>query len=157
VTPSALSLMMQEGSVPFASTNDPDTLDPALRRPGRFDVKISFSHATTIQAATIFQHFYALPSESQSLGRAGFSTQEDLERAARVFAESLDVGNLEISVAAIQGFLLFHKNDPQSAQEKVGDWLVELRREQSQGPESRGVNEKADARKPLLNPMGITR
>jgi SpoVK/Ycf46/Vps4 family AAA+-type ATPase len=65
VTPSALSLMMQEGSVLFASTNHPDKLDPALRRPGRFDVKISFSHATTTQATTIFQHFYALVSESQ--------------------------------------------------------------------------------------------
>jgi chaperone BCS1 len=149
--------MMQEGSVLFASTNHPDKLDPALRRPGRFDVKISFSHATTTQATTIFKHFYALSSESQSLGRAGFSTQEDLERAARVFAASLDVGNLEISVAAIQGFLLFHKNDPQSALEMVGDWLVELRREQSQGSEPRGVNEKAGVRKSLLNPIGITR
>jgi hypothetical protein len=68
----------------------------------------------------------------------------------------LDVGNLEISVADIQGFLLFHKNDPQSAQEKVGDWLLELRREQSQGPEPRGVNEKADVRKSLLNPIEMT-
>ena len=44
-----------DGRVIFATTNHVDRLDPALKRPGRFDVQISFTLACTEQIEGLFR------------------------------------------------------------------------------------------------------
>lgn len=48
----------QEGRLLFATTNRYETLDAALRRPGRMDVHIEFKLASPYQAAELFKRFY---------------------------------------------------------------------------------------------------
>ncbi|KAF8448907.1 P-loop containing nucleoside triphosphate hydrolase protein [Boletus edulis BED1] len=55
----------QEGRVLFATTNKYNSLDPALRRPGRMDLHIEFKLASRFQAEELFKRFYA-PSPSAS-------------------------------------------------------------------------------------------
>jgi len=52
----------QEGRLLFATTNRYETLDAALRRPGRMDVHVEFKLASQYQAAGLFKRFY-MPSE----------------------------------------------------------------------------------------------
>lgn len=47
-----------EGRLLFATTNDCDSLDSALRRPGRMDRLIEFKLASRCQIAEMFQRFY---------------------------------------------------------------------------------------------------
>jgi len=48
----------QEGRLLFATTNRYETLDAALRRPGRMDVHVEFKLASQYQAAGLFKRFY---------------------------------------------------------------------------------------------------
>ena len=48
----------QEGRLLFATTNRYETLDAALRRPGRMDVHVEFKLASQYQAAELFKRFY---------------------------------------------------------------------------------------------------
>lgn len=52
----------QEGRLLFATTNRYETLDAALRRPGRMDVHVEFKLASRYQAAELFKRFY-MPDE----------------------------------------------------------------------------------------------
>jgi len=55
-----------EGRLLFATTNHYESLDPALRRPGRMDRHIEFRLASRNQVAEMFQRFYA-PTTTGSL------------------------------------------------------------------------------------------
>jgi chaperone BCS1 len=99
----------------FASTNFPDNLDEALRRPGRFDVDVKFDYATHEQALEIFKHFYAT-------------------YAAEKFADTVDEAGIKVSLATLQGFLLLYKRDPMMAQEKVAEWAEGIRIKQAASP-----------------------
>lgn len=116
-------LMMQEDSVLFASTNFPNHLDEALKRPGRFDVDIAFTFATHEQAVCIFKHFYAKTSTAGSPE----AVKVVLDEAAQTFADTIMKADIQVSLATIQGYLLLYKRDPIKAQEKVADWAEELR------------------------------
>ena len=48
----------QEGRLLFATTNQYEALDAALRRPGRMDVHVEFKLASQHQAAGLFKRFY---------------------------------------------------------------------------------------------------
>ena len=52
----------QEGRLLFATTNRYETLDAALRRPGRMDVHVEFKLASQYQASGLFKRFY-MPEE----------------------------------------------------------------------------------------------
>jgi len=52
----------QDGRLLFATTNRYETLDAALRRPGRMDVHVEFKLASQYQAAGLFKRFY-MPDE----------------------------------------------------------------------------------------------
>ena len=53
----------QEGRLLFATTNRYETLDAALRRPGRMDVHVEFKLASRYQASELFKRFY-MPDDS---------------------------------------------------------------------------------------------
>ena len=58
----------QEGRLLFATTNRYETLDAALRRPGRMDVHVEFKLASQYQAAELFKRFY-MPDEEATATR----------------------------------------------------------------------------------------
>ena len=55
----------QEGRILFATTNKYEVLDPALCRPGRFDVHLEFKLANHKQAEELFKCFYC-PNDATS-------------------------------------------------------------------------------------------
>ena len=139
----------------FASTNYPDKLDEALRRPSRFDVHIAFDHAVTEQAIDLYKHFYPLSriqndkrteiqeKDNQPTTSHPFKDQSDLDQAAEQFAERIMGKNIKVSIATIQGFLLLYKKDPVMALEKVDEWAEGIRKDQF--PDSSDQVEKATA------------
>jgi len=55
----------QEGRILFATTNRFESLDPALRRPGRMDYLVEFTLASQYQVGELFKKFY-LPTPRTS-------------------------------------------------------------------------------------------
>jgi len=128
--------------------NHPERLDPALSRAGRFDVRLTFSDAIPSQARALFLHFYPL-ADFQQTGHAddtsrekaslGISSQDDLDALAADFAAAVfptgdanEVGgkpDVGVSMAALQGYLLQHKEDPTKAVDDAGEWARGLEKE----------------------------
>jgi chaperone BCS1 len=143
----------QEGRLLFATTNRYEALDPALRRPGRMDVHVEFKLASQHQASELFRRFYApentagrrvegVPNDGDSDKDSGYSTPPKDKKLMDVElpqGEGLDLANLvflsekfkehipdrEISMAALQGYLMTHKGRPYDAVERVGVWVQE--------------------------------
>ena len=73
----------QEGRILFATTNQFEALDAALRRPGRMDYLIEFKLANQYQAGELFKKFY-LPNPrtttSQRLPYKDFTASKDEDR-----------------------------------------------------------------------------
>lgn len=128
--------------------NHPERLDPALSRAGRFDVRLTFSDAIPCQARALFLHFYPLADFQQTehaddMSREkvslGISSQDDLDALADDFAAAVfptgnanEVGgksDVGVSMAALQGYLLQHKEDPRKAVDDAGEWARGLERE----------------------------
>lgn len=147
----------QEDSVLFASTNYPNKLDEALRRPGRFDVHVPFTHATPKQASDLYKHFYPSSlSSSVSVSVLDEKTslitttdQTEVDRRANSFARIISDAGVRVSIAVIQGFLLLYKKDPVMALEKAPAWVEGIKKEQddiskkSTGHGNGNVGEKA--------------
>ncbi|KAK4683993.1 hypothetical protein P7C73_g6212, partial [Tremellales sp. Uapishka_1] len=129
----------QEGCILIATTNHLTRLDPALSRPGRFDLWIPFYDAVPEQARALFAHFY--PFEAEDLAEISNEKdssaqrwiQADLDGLADEFTSTLfptsereKVGGrdgLTVSMTALQGYLLEHKDAPKTAVEQVGAWI----------------------------------
>lgn len=88
-----------EARILFMTTNYIDRLDSALIRPGRIDVKEYIGHATYNQIVRAFQKFYP-------------NTDEKL---AEEFATKVESFKRPISMAQLQGYFLFHKENCQEA------------------------------------------
>jgi chaperone BCS1 len=139
-----------EGRLLFATTNHIERLDPALSRPGRMDVWVNFTHATKWQAEGIFKCFF--PSKPATESSTGATSQEKIDvsqqnlplpkrkalghaipvledseiaELAKRFADAIPEG--ELSVAALQGYLLKNKIRPRECVDEVGDWSVDVR------------------------------
>jgi chaperone BCS1 len=85
-----------DGRILFVSSNHRDRLDPALIRPGRIDVDVTFGHATQDQATTMFRRFFP-----------------DRADAAERFGSLMPEGRL--STAWVQALLTKHAQDPDAA------------------------------------------
>ncbi|WVO13986.1 hypothetical protein L204_101611 [Cryptococcus depauperatus] len=141
----------QEGCVLVATTNHIEHLDPALSRPGRFDVQIAFHPVTIYQARELYLHFYPL----HDFGPNSFSDndislnevnekmaivqdQVQLDKLADRFVDAIFPSNDEkkqasrnsISMAALQGYLIRYKDDPFGAIENAQQWADTFEREQ---------------------------
>lgn len=135
-----------EGRVLIMTTNKPESLDEALIRPGRVDVQVSFTNATSVQAAELFHRMYEAsrskqsnsivdkiadkmasvngqPKESQEeLSEELMSiTAEEMKSIANEFGRRIPEGTF--SPAEIQGFLLKRKKCPRKAVEDVASWV----------------------------------
>jgi len=58
-------LLEQPGRIIIMTTNHPERLDPALRRPGRLDMEIEFKRLTHTCVAQIFEHWYGIALEER--------------------------------------------------------------------------------------------
>ncbi|KAF8448793.1 P-loop containing nucleoside triphosphate hydrolase protein [Boletus edulis BED1] len=139
-----------EGRLLFATTNHIERLDPALSRPGRMDVWVNFTHATKWQAEGIFKCFF--PSKPSTSPSTEATSQEktdvsqknmpipkrkapahaipvleesEIAELAKRFADAIPEG--ELSVAALQGYLLKNKVRPRESVDEVADWIIQER------------------------------
>lgn len=105
-----------EGHVLIMTTNNPENLDPALRRPGRIDRDIQFTKASRAMAQGIFKRMVG-PRQSF-----------DVEAKGSLFAAR--VPSRELTPAEIQGYLLTNRDRIDEAIEEVEQWLPVVRKEQ---------------------------
>jgi chaperone BCS1 len=91
-----------EGRIIVMTTNHLDRLDPALIRPGRADVKLSFENATSEQAGRLYRRFFP--------GHADLAS----DFAARV-------EDRRYSMATLQDYLMLHRHDPEEALHRAGE------------------------------------
>lgn len=89
-----------EGRIIVMTTNHIERLDPALIRPGRADVKLSFGNATATQAGRLFERFFP--------GHVAL---------AAAFAGQIEDGRF--SMATLQDYLMLHRRDPDQAVRRV--------------------------------------
>lgn len=150
-----------EGRVLIMTTNHPENLDEALTRPGRVDIRIPFTLATSTQITDIFTRMYGadlhkslsrsqtvdvnhkpLPKPQRRDSKTLTDDDEDdiedllfekpvshtldrsaLKQMAQEFAAKLPEGRF--SPAAIQGYLLTRKREPQRALDEACAWRDE--------------------------------
>ncbi|MCJ1396141.1 hypothetical protein MMC18_009030 [Xylographa bjoerkii] len=121
-----------EGRVLVLTSNFPETLEPALIRPGRVDMHVHFELATRTEIKDLFLAMYsdlndASLSSSREMNTGGSADEEkkmDLEALAEAFTASIPEGMF--SLASVQGHLLRWKREPQRAVEEVGGWCREV-------------------------------
>ncbi|KAJ7908697.1 P-loop containing nucleoside triphosphate hydrolase protein, partial [Mycena leptocephala] len=118
------SVASQEGRILIATTNHIEQLDTALIRPGRIDLKIKYSLATTEQLKNVFHRFYPV-SNSAKPGRIKGDplTAAEVDDLAHQFATA--VPHSKYSIAQLQGYLLGWKNDPKGAVQGISAWIAE--------------------------------
>jgi chaperone BCS1 len=132
-----------EGRVLIMTTNAPEELDPALVRPGRVDMDVKFTLPRRPEMKKMFMRMYkGIGKEAFSRGSGSAaaskpelangsaaaahpagncpSAQERLDILVDQFAEAIPDGKL--SGAALQGYLLGHKLDPESAVANAKSW-----------------------------------
>jgi len=117
----------KEGRLLFAIVSRYEALDPALRRPGRFDYLVEFKLASRYQVGELFKKFYlptprASPYKDPTTSKDR-DTPEELDVLAERFRELIP--EREISMDALQGYLMMHKNQPHRAVECAGKWVGE--------------------------------
>ncbi|KAF8822306.1 putative BCS1 family isoform 9 [Cardiosporidium cionae] len=93
-----------EEKIIFMTTNFLNCLPEALIRPGRVDMKIRIGYATHHQIQQMFERFF--PDQSAELAE---------EFASLIYT-------MNISMAELQGFFLFCKDDPSKAFEMAYQW-----------------------------------
>jgi chaperone BCS1 len=93
-----------EGRILVMTSNHPENLDPALRRPGRIDVQVEFPLMNQARALKMFQRFF------------GNRSVEEGERFSARIRENT------ISPAELQNFFIKTKDSCQSVTEKFDAW-----------------------------------
>ena len=109
----------REGHVVIMTSNSPDSLDPALVRPGRIDRKVLFGYASTEVTAKLFKHIFEKSSEELMDGESTASGH-DIPKLAEAFAAKLPADRL--TPAEVQGYLLVHRADPVAAGDEATEW-----------------------------------
>jgi chaperone BCS1 len=106
----------KDGRIVFMTSNAPDSLDPALVRPGRCDQKVLFGYANQEICIKLFEHLYTKTPNELIEGETSASTQYDIKRLAKDFADAVPSDG-KISPAEVQGYLMIHRTDPTAAVE----------------------------------------
>lgn len=136
-----------EGRILIMTTNKPEALDEALIRPGRVDVQVNFSNASSVQAGELFHRMYEAsrmkettktvngtarveevvekmndqPTPRHSLDELDSVTAEEMKDISEEFGRRIPEGIF--SPAEIQGFLLKRKKFPRRALDEVSEWV----------------------------------
>lgn len=147
-----------EGRILVMTTNHAEKLDPALLRPGRVDMTVTFGYAGREDIKELFSAIYStLEGDvrncrgSSGRGKGSSPTRDAVEDAEIVkkkdekkkqdnaetvsrwseeFASRVPAG--ELTAAEIQGYLLNHKHSPRDAIEGVEKWVATTRKKREE-------------------------
>jgi chaperone BCS1 len=106
----------KDGRIVCMTSNAPDSLDPALIRPGRCDQKVLFGYANQEICTKLFEHLYTKTPDELVEGETSASAQYDIAQMATAFASAIPSGG-RISPAEAQGYLMIHRRNPVAAVE----------------------------------------
>lgn len=124
-----------EGRVLIMTTNKPESLDAALIRPGRVDMQVAFTNATSGQAGELFHRMYErthnvpvtdvgeteVLAEEEEADEASSLSADGLKELSDRFGRLVPSG--VFSPAEIQGFLLKRKKSPTRALAEAEEWM----------------------------------
>lgn len=110
--------LAKEGRILIMTSNTPDSLDPALVRPGRIDRKILFGYACHEVAAKLFLHIFSEDDIDSGISK------HDLDALSESFASNIPEDQL--TPAEIQGLLLVHRDDPVMAVEMAASYAEDV-------------------------------
>ena len=113
------------GHVLIMTSNHPESLDEALVRAGRIDVKIKFEKAKSSQIRDIFVRMYKGRStdETPESHRLDLS-DEEVVQLAEEFVKEVPEG--KVSMAELQDFCVTWKRDPRRAVVEAAEWVKEM-------------------------------
>ncbi|RMZ80260.1 hypothetical protein DV738_g2928, partial [Chaetothyriales sp. CBS 135597] len=115
-----------EGHILIMTSNKPESLDEALVRAGRVDVRVKFDYASKAQVREIFVNMYR---PSRKLDEQGQPAEEYKSQLARIkdLARQFEakVPARKLSPAQLQDYILMRKSQPEKAVEEVEDWMRE--------------------------------
>lgn len=100
----------QEGRIVIMTTNKPETLDPALVRPGRVDMKVHLGNISRELAMDMFLRMFADSSEN------------DIRQLACEFSEH--VPENMFTPSQLQGFFQIHLDSAADAVQNVAAWVA---------------------------------
>ncbi|WEW54664.1 hypothetical protein PRK78_000084 [Emydomyces testavorans] len=127
----------QEGRILIMTTNCKKSLDPALLRPGRVDMEVSFGFVDQAAIQQVFLAFYVTPDEVRAT--KGVSTvndsyhtcdgvspdakngKNDITSLAIEFSKHVPSG--KFTPADIQNYLFEHRETPETAVEGIREWV----------------------------------
>lgn len=104
----------KDGRIICMTSNAPDSLDPALVRPGRCDAKVLFGYASEEICVKLFEHLYMKRSDELLEGESSASARHDVAKLAVEFANCIPHDS-KISPAEVQGYLMIHRENPRAA------------------------------------------
>ncbi|KAJ6016379.1 hypothetical protein N7540_010970 [Penicillium herquei] len=114
------------GRILIMTTNRKDQLDSALLRPGRVDMEVEFTLASSLVVRNQFLNFYAPEPLSDDnadhqLGKKNrLLAKDEIDILSTEFASHIPGG--KFTQAEIQNHLLNHRNDPLSAVANACEW-----------------------------------
>ena len=113
-----------EGHILIMTSNKPESLDEALVRAGRVDVRVRFDYASKCQTRDIFVNMYR---PQKQVAASGEKTEEYKQKLANIkqlgdeFKEK--VPSRKLSPAQLQDYILTKKNRPEKAIADVQPWM----------------------------------
>jgi chaperone BCS1 len=141
----------KEGHVTIMTSNSPDSLDPALVRPGRIDRKVLFGYASREVIGKLFVHIFSKAPEELLESEKGGECRHDIFALADQFADIVPADRL--TPAEVQGYLLVHREDPVEAVEQASTWVQKTLETKDKGVnvESFAGQEEAEAKEDKQN------
>jgi chaperone BCS1 len=109
----------KQGVILIMTTNDPESLDPALIRPGRIDLQVPFGNVSQAVAESIFLRMF----QDDEVVYSGCGNSRELIDQAKTFSRKVPDG--KITPAEVQGFLM-NKVTPEAAIIGADKWIEEL-------------------------------
>lgn len=107
------------------TSNSPDSLDPALIRPGRCDQKILFGYVSEEVCIKLFLHLYTKNADEMVGDEASVLAKHDIPSLAQKFARAIPADS-KFTPAEVQGFIMVHRDDPQAAVDGVEKFVREI-------------------------------